>query len=189
MDLSDMHRFDKYFKIQPPSSQNWIFYSALSSRSSRSTFIDKMKAANPTAVSIYDVYRPQTIYDNLTRWVNRENEWKTWAFVSYRYSLMVQGTVHLLLPKDVNLVHPREDSPPEMGRGKDFSTWELFEMFALTSSGKVERIVRYDEEGFGVVGVVWERGQEPLGKEPDFEAQGGAYGVMARGNRLGEVNG
>jgi hypothetical protein len=171
MAMVDMERFEEYFKIKAPESNNWIFYSGVGI--SPKEFAQFKNAADPrfNAKHFGDMYPGEVVKTHLFRYLRKETQWKASAMASYKFSCIAKGRVHLLLHRNCkNQLHPYpgdlygKDGP----KGPRDSHWELFEMWALTSMGRVTEIIRYNADDFSKVGTLWRVGMSPLGKPPDF---------------------
>jgi hypothetical protein len=166
MIMKDMSRFERRFKIKPPNSDNWIFYSG--EEGIRYEEFARFKAAaDPTfnAKHLGDMYPRDVVRTHVMKYLRKENQWKASAMSFYRFACMAKGHAHLLLPRDCkDPLHPYPDGVD----GPVYSYWELFEMWALTSKGRVKKIIRYNADDFSEVGTIWQSGQPVLGERPDF---------------------
>jgi hypothetical protein len=165
MIVNDMSRFEKHFKIKPPNSDNWIFYSGEEIRYEE--FARFKNAAIPTfnAKHFGDMYPKDVIRTHLMKYLRKEKQWKASAMSLYRFACMAKGHVHLLLHRDCKEpLHPYPDGVD----GPVDLYWELFEMWALTRMGRVKKITRYNADDFSEVGTLWQIGQPVLGEPPDF---------------------
>jgi hypothetical protein len=169
MTMDDMDRFDKHFKIKAPDSDNWIFYSGKGTR--YEDFARFKNTADPTfnAKHFGDMYPGEAVRTHLMRYLRKENQYKASAMSFYRFSCAAKGHIHLLLPRDCkDPLHPYPDNSYGVDGPVD-SYWELFEMWPLTSMGRVRKITRYNADDFSEVGTIWQIGQSALGEPPDFD--------------------
>lgn len=166
MTMKDMSRFERYFKIKPPNSYNWIFYSG--KKGIRYEEFARFKnGADPTFNGKHfgDMYHNDVVRRHLMKYLCKGEKWKASAMSFYRFACIAKGHVHLLLPPDCkDPLHPYPDGVD----GPVDSYWELFEMWALTSRGRVKKITRYNADDFSEVGTLWQIGQPVLGERPDF---------------------
>jgi hypothetical protein len=173
MTIVDMEKFDKFFQIRAPQSDNWVFYSGVGLSPKVNEFTKFKNAADPryNAKHFGDVYPGEVVKTHLFKYLRKEAQWKASAMASHKYSCIVKGRVHLLLHRDCkDPLHLYTDDSYSSGgpEGPRDSYWELFEMWALTSMGRVTEIIRYNADDFSKVGMLWRIGMTPLGKPPDF---------------------
>jgi hypothetical protein len=146
--------------------KNWAFYSGKDGGAKIRAFQaanSDMEGGEP--VSFHDVFL-KSFQNHVREDVDKENLWKVDAMLSYHFGLLATGTIHILLPKDADILKTYKD--------KKFAYWYLYELPAvLRKGGGVKRIVRYDaenpDEDEGE--LVWERGEDHEGprEPPSFE--------------------
>lgn len=169
--MEDIDRLEKYFQIKPPESDNWVFYSGVGI--SPKKFIDFRNAADASfdAKHFGDMYPDEVVKTHLFRYLRKETQWKALAMASYKFSCIVKGRVHLLLHrscKDPLRPCPHNSYGLKRPERAGDSHWEFYEMWALTSIGRVTEIIRYNADDFSDVGTLWRAGMTPLGNPPDF---------------------
>jgi hypothetical protein len=168
-----LENVDKYIKAYNlegiwGDSKNWAFYSGQGGSDKIRAFQEAnedMEGGKP--VSFHDLFS-KSFKNHVLDEVDDDNLWKADAMLSYYFGLMAQGTIHVLLPKDADLLKPYP--APKL------AYWYLFELPAiLRKGGGVRRIVRYDakkpDEDEGK--LAWERATDHEGPEepPSFKVK------------------
>ncbi|KAF8848148.1 hypothetical protein BDZ45DRAFT_698615 [Acephala macrosclerotiorum] len=164
LDSTDVDNFQNFVQATFPDTENWIFYSGDDYTDVQTNAfmaaVSHTPGYNPTSVG--QVFPVPQVEKELVREMTQGNEWKPWAFISYRYAMAAKGTAHVFLPEGRDLLHPYQTETLGATR---ISNWERYELPFLTrDGGAVNRILRYDSGGnLEIATIVWQRGDPEIG--------------------------